>query len=67
VYGELNKSKTNIMKLYSATELTRKYNGKYIYVYPVYDYDKHEQKYEVRGVSKTIKENYNLPQNAIII
>lgn len=53
------------MKLYSATELIKKYSGKFIDVYPHYDYDKHEQKYEVRGVSKTIKENYNSPQDSI--
>lgn len=55
------------MKTYSATELIKKYSGKFIDAYPIYDYDKHEQKYEVRGVSKTIKENYNLPQNAITL
>jgi len=55
------------MKTYSANELIKKYSGKYINVYPVYDYDKHEQRYEVRGVSKTIKENYNLPQDEINI
>lgn len=56
-----------LMKLYSATELIKKYSGKFICVYPHYDYNKHEQKYEVRGVSKTIKENYNSPQDSITL
>lgn len=60
------------MKLYKAEELKRKYAGKFIDTYPHHhDYwnektHQYETVYEVRGVSKTIKENYNLPEDEII-
>ena len=59
------------MKLYTAKQLKEKYAGKYIDVYP-YHYEHKDYygnwitTYEVRGVSKNIRENYNLPEKAII-
>jgi hypothetical protein len=59
------------MKLYTKQELFKKYTGKYIDVYPhhyeywnVKNYE-YETVYEVRGVSSKIKENYNLPADAV--
>ena len=60
-----------MQKTYTAEQLKNKYAGKYIEVYPKH-YDKKDSNgnwvtvYEVRGVSKTIKENYNLPEEAVI-
>jgi hypothetical protein len=54
------------MKQYTAIELIKKYSGKYIDVYPTYDYKKQQWLYEVRGVSKIIRENYNLPEDCIV-
>jgi len=60
------------MKLYKKDELIKKYQGKFINVYPhhhKYWNDKihqYETVYEVRGVKSTIHENYNLPENAVI-
>ena len=54
------------MKTYTANELVKKYKGKCIDTYPVYDYKTQQQLYEVRGVSKTIRENYNLPEDCLI-
>ena len=60
------------MRLYKKNELLKKYEGQYINTYPhhhEYWNDKtnqYETVYEVRGVPKTIKENYNLPQDEII-
>lgn len=58
------------MKLYTAEQLLKKYQGKYIDTYP-YHYelrknDKWITTYEVRGVSSKIRENYNLPENCLI-
>ena len=60
------------MKYYTEQELIKKYKGKYIDTYP-HHYElwndktnKWETVYEVRGVSKTIRENYNLPEDCII-
>jgi hypothetical protein len=51
-------------KTYTADQLRKKYAGKYIDVYPLH-YNVRDSKtgnyvtvYEVRGVSKTVKENY---------
>ncbi len=60
------------MKWYTAKQLLKKYNGKYIDTYPLHYESKNkngkwETVYEVRGVSKTIKENYNLPEDCIIV
>lgn len=57
------------MKLYTAEQLKRKYEGKYIDTYP-HHYEKRVNDkwvtvYEVRGVSKVIRENYNLPEDCI--
>ena len=58
-------------KLYTPEQLKKKYRGRYIDVYPHhYEFwnDKthnYETVYEVRGVSQKIKENYNLPEDAI--
>jgi len=61
-----------MQKYYTAKQLLKKYDGKYIDTYP-HHYERWNDKthqyvtvYEVRGVSKTIKENYNLPQDCII-
>lgn len=57
--------------LYTADELIRKYKNKYIDTFPHFyvrrnSYGKWITFYEVRGVSKTLKENYNLPEDCII-
>jgi hypothetical protein len=54
------------MQKYTAEELLKKYRGKYINTYPTYDYSRREWLYEVRGVSKQIRENYNLPEDEIV-
>ena len=60
------------MKLYTVSELKKKYGGKFIDTYPHHFevIDKKTGKYitvyEVRGVSQTIKENYNDPNVDII-
>ncbi len=53
-------------KLYTESELLKKFKGVYINTYPTYDYSKGEWLYEVRGKSKTIRENYNIPEDEII-
>ena len=58
------------MKLYKADELIKKYSNKYIDVYPHHTYwndktHKYETVYEVRKVSKIIRENCNLPEDCI--
>ena len=60
------------MRLYTAEELIKKYKGKFINTYP-HHYEKMDDKthawittYEVRGVSATIRENYNLPEKEVI-
>lgn len=66
----------NSKKLFTAQQLLKKYDGKFINTYPHHHSywnekgGKHgqggyETVYEVRGVSATIKENYNLPQDEI--
>jgi hypothetical protein len=56
---------------YTATELCTKFKGKFIDTYPLhYIYrnpktNKFETVYEVRGVSKTIRENYNIPEDCL--
>lgn len=58
--------------VYTKEQLLKKFKGKYIHTYPLrYEYRNPktfdwETVYEVRGVSKTIKENYNLPEDEII-
>lgn len=61
----------NRQKMYTAEQLIKKYKGIYINTYPNH-YSYQDEKtgdyvtlYEVRGTSKTIKENYNLPENEI--
>ncbi len=54
------------MKKYNTEQLIKKYNGRYIDVYPEYNYKEQEWYYEVRGVKSKIHENYNLPEEAII-
>jgi len=60
------------MKTYRANELIKKFKEKFIDTYPHhYKYwndkiNKYETVYEVRGISKKIKENYNLPEDCII-
>ena len=58
-------------KLYTAQELCKKFAGKYIDVYPhhhTYWNDKihrYETVYEVRKISRKIRENFNLPEDCI--
>ena len=55
------------MKLYTKAELVRKYHGRFIDTYPRH-YERKDARgnwvtvYEVRGVSRTIRENYNPPE-----
>ena len=59
------------MKYYKLNELLKKFKGKYIDIYPHhFEYwnekiNQYETVYEVRGKSKTIRENYNLPTDCI--
>jgi hypothetical protein len=59
-------------KFYTAEQLKKKYRGMYINVY-LHHYEQKDEKtgkyitvYEVRGISKVIRENYNLPEDCII-
>ncbi len=52
-------------KRYTATELLKKFKGKYIETYRHYDYVTKETTYEVRSVKRTIHENHNLPEEEI--
>jgi hypothetical protein len=51
---------------YTGEQLLKKFKGKYIDTYPTYDYKSQQWFYEVRGISKTIRENYNLPKDCIV-
>ena len=57
---------------YKKEELLKKYKGRFIDIYPLhYEYwndkiNKYETVYEVRGISESIRENYNLPEDCII-
>ena len=57
-------------KLYTKEELIKKYAGEFIDTYPHHFEKRVNNKwvttYEVRGVSRTIKENYNDPTVDII-
>ena len=59
-------------KLYTASELLTKFAGKYIDTYPHHfeyknpDTHQYETVYEVRKVSRKIKENFNLPEDCLI-
>ena len=59
-------------KHYTKTELLKKFRGRFINAYPhhyVYTNPKtgrYETVYGVFGVSNTIKENHNLPEDEII-
>jgi hypothetical protein len=64
--------KTKLRKgFYTSEQLCKKYSGMYINTYPHHhEYwnekkCKYETVYEVRGVSKTIRENYNLPEDEL--
>ena len=56
---------------FTKEELLKRFKGKYINTY-VYHYDRKDENgnwiplYEVRSVSKTIKENHNLPEDCLI-
>ncbi len=60
----------NPEKFYTKEQLVKKYEGKYIDVYPhhfeVKSHGEYITVYEVRGVSRTIRENYNLPEDAVL-
>jgi hypothetical protein len=55
-------------KLYTKEELIKKFQGSYINIYP-HHYEVRDKNYkfitvyEVLGKSKTLKENFNLPEN----
>lgn len=57
-------------KLYTKEQLIKKYAGKFINIYP-HHYTQRDKAgnwivvYELRGVSPTIRENYNLPNDAV--
>lgn len=57
-------------KLLTANELLKRYNGKFVDAYPRH-FDKQDKNgkwitvYEIRGVSKTIKENFQTPEEII--
>jgi len=53
-------------KKYNETELIKNFKGRFINVNSVFNYDKHEWEYEVVGISKKIKENFNLPKDCIV-
>ncbi|MFA6006045.1 MAG: hypothetical protein WC775_06225 [Patescibacteria group bacterium] len=58
-------------KLYTGVELLKEFKGKYIDVYPLHwerkdKYGHWETVYEVRGVSSTIRENFNLPEDCLV-
>lgn len=59
------------MTLFTAEQLIKKYRGKYVDVYPhhfeLWKNDKYVTTYEVRGVSRKIRENYNLPEDCVRI
>ena len=55
------------MKLYTKEQLLKKYKGKYVDIYPHYDYMTRETTYEVRSVKNTIHENHNPPEEAITL
>tara|TARA_A100001201_G_C4072321_1_gene196227 strand:+ start:996 stop:1163 length:168 start_codon:yes stop_codon:yes gene_type:complete len=55
------------MKLYTKEQLLKKYRGKYVDIYPHYDYMTRETTYEVRSVKNTIHENHNPPEEAITL
>lgn len=50
----------------TAEQLTKKYRGKYVKEIHTYDHTIKQWVYRVNGVSKTIRENYNLPEDCII-
>ena len=60
------------MKLYKKEELIKKYQGKFINVYPHHfkywneKEHRYETVYEVRSVKLKIAENHNTPENCII-
>lgn len=50
-------------RMLTKAQVNKKYYGKYIEVYQVYDYQKRQWMYEVRKVYKTIHENTTLGQD----
>jgi hypothetical protein len=55
-------------KLYTKEQIIKKYKGKFIDIYPHHFAQKdtngnYVTLYEVRGVKKTIHENFNLPED----
>lgn len=51
---------------YTEKQLCKKFKNVFIDVYPKYDYAEQCWTYEVRGTSKTIRENYNLPEDCLV-
>jgi hypothetical protein len=49
--------------LFTKEQLIKKYHGKFIDTYPHYDYKEKKTMFEVRGVKRTIHENYNPPED----
>jgi hypothetical protein len=59
-------------KLYTKEQIIKKYKGKYIKVYPYFTELWDDKKncwittYRIQGVSNFLKENFNLPEDAVI-
>ena len=53
-------------KKLTTEQLIKKYKGKFIDVYPTYDYAEKKWLYEVRSVKSKIWENHNLPEDCIL-
>ena len=58
-------------KLYTANELLKKFTGKFIDTYPHHHefwndkINRYETVWEVRGTSRTVRENYETPQEVL--
>lgn len=53
-------------KKYTAEQLVKKYQGKYVNTYPTYDYENQQWLYEVTSTKSKIWENHRLPEDCII-
>lgn len=50
---------------YTKQQLIKKYKGKFVDVYGYYNYKKQCWEFEVRGTSKVLRENFDLPEDAV--
>ena len=53
------------MKLLTREEILKKYAGKFINIYPQYDYSERKYLFDVRSVKSKIWENHSLPEEAL--